>query len=109
LRQSKELKQLLEQQAAQQKHIAAICAAPTILAAHGLLQGLQATAYPACKSEMLSLDASLDYKSQAIVEDGIITTSQGAGTAVDFALKLVEKLCCKSKADEIRQSIVAWV
>ena len=44
---------------------------------------------------------------QAVVKDGHIITSRGAGTAVEFGLSLVELLRGREKADEIRQSIHA--
>lgn len=87
--------------------IAAICAAPTALAAYGLTQGKRVTSYPGCKEEMKSLQPSLVYVDEAVVEDDFLITSRGAGTAVEFALYLVVAMCGQSKADALRLSIVA--
>lgn len=68
--------------------VAAICAAPSVLAEAGLLHGKHATCYPTC------LDAYPDVhlSTEAVVQDGQIITSRGPGTALDFALTLLEKL-----------------
>lgn len=79
---------LLQRLHQQGKWIAAICAAPSVLAAAGLLGGKRATCYPTC------LDAypQVQVQTTAIVEDGQLLTSRGPGTAMDFALFLLEKL-----------------
>lgn len=84
---------LLQKMAQQGKYIAAICAAPSVLAAAGLLVGKQATSFPG------ALDPFKNVKQQdaAIVEDGKLITSRGPGTAMDFALTLVERLAGKEK------------
>ncbi|MDQ6960294.1 MAG: DJ-1/PfpI family protein [Mariprofundaceae bacterium] len=91
----------------ERKSIAAICAAPTALAAYGITQGMRVTSYPACQEEMETLQPSSVYVDDAVVEDDFLTTSRGAGTAVEFALRLVARLCGEGKSEEIRQSIVA--
>lgn len=80
---------LLRNRARRGEITAAICAAPGVLAAHGLLDGKTATAFP----------GTLDPAAQAyrlteapVVVDGNIVTSRGPGTALDFALTLVELL-----------------
>lgn len=87
--------------------IAAICAAPTALAAYGVTQGRRVTSYPTFQHEMEALQPDSIYVDDAVVEDGCLITSRGAGTAVAFALRLITRLCGKQKAEEIRQSIVA--
>ena len=82
--------------------IGAICAAPTVLASLGLLEGKKATAYPSCMDGLKGAEKSLE----KVVTDGNITTSRGLGTAVDFALSLIEQLLGKEKADEIAESVV---
>lgn len=93
--------------AAQGKTVAAICAAPVALASFGLTIDKQITAYPSCEEDMKQLQPSSSYLQQAVVEDGNIITSRGAGTAVEFALVLVAKLCGQQQADAVRTSIVA--
>ena len=86
----------------QGRYVAAICAAPSVLAAAGLLTGKQATCYPT------SLDGFPDVQLQpaAVVEDGKIITSRGPGTAMDFALLLAERLAGKARRDEVEAGLV---
>jgi 4-methyl-5(b-hydroxyethyl)-thiazole monophosphate biosynthesis len=71
-------------------HVAAICAAPSVLAHAGLLDGRAATSFPGF------LDATsatgLQLSTAPVVVDGPIVTSRGPGTAIDFALTLIELL-----------------
>ncbi len=83
------------------KLVAAICAAPTILVKAGVLDGRRATIFPGMERELPKPRAD------KIVVDGKIVTSQGAGTAVEFALKIVELLTNRNKAEKVRQEIVA--
>jgi 4-methyl-5(b-hydroxyethyl)-thiazole monophosphate biosynthesis len=86
----------------QDKYVAAICAAPMVLATAGLLDGKRATCYPTC----LDSYPSVDLQTAAIVEDGHLITSRGPGTAMDFALLLAERLVGKSKRDEVEAGLV---
>lgn len=83
--------------------VAAICAAPIVLAAAGVVKGKRATSYPGYEKEM----NEADYSTDAVVADGNVITSRAAGTAVPFALALVEKLAGRDKAIEIKKSILA--
>ena len=85
------------------KYTAAICAAPRVLAKAGLLDGKQATSYPGA----LETDSipGLDYQDTAIVMDGTVITSRGPGTAMDFALSLVELPAGKQKRDEVEAGL----
>lgn len=65
--------------------VAAICAAPTVLAAAGVLAGRQATCFPGCESEL----AGAIYNPKPVVVDGTIVTGRGAGCAIPFALEIV--------------------
>jgi len=107
LRDNELVKTIVTKLAQQRKTIAAICAAPTALAAYGITQNKQITSYPTFEDEMKELQPSSIYSNDTVVEDDFLITSRGAGTAVEFALHLVSKLCGKEKADEIRTSIVA--
>jgi len=107
LRDEPNVKSLVERLRKQRKSIAAICAAPTALAAYGITEGKNVTSYPAMKEEMQQLAPSSIYSDDAVVEDDFLITSRGAGTAVEFALRLVTKLCSEEKSMEIRQSIIA--
>ncbi|MDX8395419.1 MAG: DJ-1/PfpI family protein [Mariprofundaceae bacterium] len=106
LRDDVNVKAVVERLRAERKSIAAICAAPTALAAYGITEGKKVTSYPACKNDMKKLSPSSIYVDENVVEDDFLITSRGAGTAVEFALRLVERLCGKEKSEGIRQSIV---
>lgn len=84
------------------KYIAAICAAPSILGRLGLLEGKKATVYPGMEEEL----KGADYQKEEVVRDGKIITSRGAGTAIAFSGALIEALKGKEKAEEILNSIV---
>ena len=107
LRDDGHVKAVVERLRVERKSIAAICAAPTALAAYGMTADMRVTSYPTCRSEMENLQPSSVYVDDAVVEDDFLITSRGAGTAVEFALRLVARLCGEEKAAEIRQSIVA--
>lgn len=93
---------LLQKMAQQGKYLAAICAAPSVLAAAGLLDGKRATSFPTC----LDSYPKVSRQNAAVVEDGKLITSRGPGTAMDFALTLVEHLAGKTKRDEVEAGLV---
>jgi 4-methyl-5(b-hydroxyethyl)-thiazole monophosphate biosynthesis len=68
--------------------VAAICAAPMVLAAAGVLDGKRATSFPGFLADAARTTVTGD----AVVVDGGVITSRGPGTALDFALTLVEEL-----------------
>lgn len=78
----------LQQQARQGTWMAAICAAPLVLEAAGLLTNRRYTCYPGKEKEIFSGQ----YEEAAVVVDGQIVTSRGAGTSLDFAYQLVDLL-----------------
>ena len=75
------------------KHIAAICAAPKVLLENGILNGKKATAYPGSLNAMDTSKIKLN--EDAIQIDDKVITSRGPGTAMDFALTLIETLMGK--------------
>ncbi len=96
------LQDILKKTAAQGGYIAAICAAPMALHAAGLLQGKAVTSFPGVLD---LLPGSHRYSHEAVVVDGRIVTSRGPGTAMDFALTLVELLCGKHQRDEVEAEL----
>lgn len=94
---------LLKKMAAAGKFITAICAAPKVLAAAGLLDGKRATSYPG------ALDTqrypAIQIETQAVVRDGQVLTSQGPGTAMDFALSLIEVLTDRATRDQVESGL----
>jgi len=93
---------LVQEMHAKDRYLCAICAAPSILATAGLLDGKRATSFPG------ALDGfpHTSQQPQAVVEDGKIITSRGPGTTMDFALTLVERLSGKAKRDEVEAGLV---
>lgn len=85
------------------KYVAAICAGPTVLADLHITDGKTATCYPGCENAMGSAKVLRD---AACVQDGRLITGASAGTAVPFALKLIEALKGKETADRIASQIV---
>lgn len=86
------------------RKLGAICAAPTILSALGILNGKQAICFPACEPDLIKDGAII--VNQDVVKDNNIITSRGAGTAIDFSLALIEVLLGKNKSHEIRKEIL---
>lgn len=94
---------LLQSMAKKDKYTAAICAAPKVLASAGLLEGKNATGFPGVL-EKLNL-SNTQLQSSPVVKDGKVITSRGPGTAMDFALQLIEILAGKSKRDEVETAL----
>jgi protein deglycase len=103
LRDDPRIQHKLKQQAGENKYIAAICAAPRALAQAGLLDGRRATSFPGslegCPAE------NLQYLHDPVVVDGNIVTSRGPGTAMDFALTLIEILLGKTARDKVEKPL----
>lgn len=87
---------------AQGKKVAAICAAPRILAGLGLLKGKKATCYPSVMGQL----ADAQTTTESVAVDGNIITSRAPGTAVDFSLELIAQMVSREKAKEIADEIV---
>ena len=79
----------------------AICAAPSILASLGLLEGRNATAHAGFQDQL----AGAIVHDEEVVVDGNITTSYGLGGAIPFALELVRQLAGQAEAERIRNAI----
>lgn len=83
------------------KQIAAICAAPSILAALGILEGKRATCHPDFESKMAG--AALTHESVTV--DGNVITGQGLGATFPFAFTLVNRLVGEASVDSIKRAI----
>lgn len=83
-------------------YLAAICAAPTILARIGVLDRRKAVCYPGMEDEMGS---AVVQRGQRVVTDGHIVTGEAAGSAFDFGLRLVEILKGAKAAQEVRDAV----
>ena len=98
------IRSLLKKMAGNLKYTAAICAAPKALANAGVLNNKKATSYPGFLDD-LNLPGT-KITNEAVVVDGKVITSRGPGTAMDFALTLIETLLGKQKRDEVEAGLV---
>lgn len=101
LRNNENVQTLIKRQHKHNKLIGAICAAPKALAAADILKGKTITCYPGALDQLDTSDITISSKNIEI--DGNIVTSRGPGTAMDFALQLIEQL----GGQELRQTIAA--
>ena len=90
--------------AAAGKIVAAICAAPTVLAAFGLLDGKRATVYPGMDAPLTAAGAT--YTGLPLSVDGNIVTGEALGAAIPFALALAARLAGQPAADKVKNAIV---
>lgn len=93
---------LLKKYHSEEKWVAAICAAPSVLGGLGILKGLKATCYPGFEPQL----EGAEILHAPVVQDGHVVTSRGAGTALEFALKLVEVAVGVEKARNLREGLV---
>jgi 4-methyl-5(b-hydroxyethyl)-thiazole monophosphate biosynthesis len=105
LRNDPRVRRIIETLQARNGRMAAICAAPTVLAACGVLRDRKATSHPSVRSEVAA--AARTTSDERVVVDGPVVTSQAAGSAMEFAFKLVEILCGPDKAAEINRGVLA--
>ena len=92
----KSLCDLLVQHNEQEKLIAAICAAPSVLGRLGILQGKQATCYPGFEHYL-----GESYIDGLVVESKNIITAKGPGLSSDFAFCIIEKIANSEVADQV--------
>ncbi len=83
--------------------VAAICAAPSVLAQAGVLDGVTVTAHPSVRTKLGPAKIETE---KSVVRSGSIVTSQGAGTALEFALELAAECSGKALADELALAMV---
>lgn len=83
------------------KYIAAICAAPSIIGKKGLLEGKKATCFPGFEQFL----EGAEFTGELVVQDGKIITGKGPGAAVEFGLKLSEILAGDKKAKKVKASL----
>lgn len=93
---------VIRKYAAEGKLLAAICAAPSVPGAAGLLNGKHATCHPGFEDKLTGAITS----EQAVVTDGNIITSRGMGTAVDFGLEIVKYFTNEETVTEVKKGIV---
>lgn len=103
LDQDQRIHALLKKMANRKKFTAAICAAPKVLASSGLLEGKHATGFPGILEKLELPNTTLE--DTAVVKDGYVITSRGPGTAMDFALTLIENLAGVEKRIQVEAGL----
>ncbi len=98
------IRSLVKEMADNDKYTTAICASPIVLANAGVLSGKRATSYPGFVDAMDLPD--VNYTGGAVEKDGQVITSRGPGTAMDFALALVEALEGPAKRKEVEDPLL---
>lgn len=96
------LMKLLKERVEQNRMMAAICAAPTVFGHAGFLKGKRACCFPGKEDGLIGAEVSYN----EVEVDGNIITSRGLGTAIPFALKLIELLQDEERATALGKKIV---
>lgn len=106
LREDERVINLLQKVYSAGKPVAAVCAAPIVLAHAGLLEGKKVTVYPGNEDAM----GGARLTDSPVEQDGRIITGRGPGCAIPFALKLVEELVDKDTANKLKEGMqVYWM
>ena len=105
LKKNQFVKAAVEELMRRSKLVTAICAAPTVLSAIGVTRGRTVTSHPSVRGELKNEILS----DERVVMDGNIITSQGPGTAMEFAFRLVEAIFGKRKVEEVNKGVLAKI
>lgn len=103
LKNDERIEKILTRMQQEDKYIAAICAAPTVLQKAGILKGKSITCHPSIKSHFDS------YIKDRVVVDGKVITSQSPGTAMEFSFKLVEILFGSERLKKVNDGVLAQI
>lgn len=102
LAESEALRKLLLSANASNISLAAICAAPTVLARHGIIGNRAYTCYPGFEAQI----AEGQHREDLVVHDGTLITGKGAGAALPFAFKLVALIKGKTISEALEKSMI---
>ncbi len=102
LAQDPRVAEILKRAASSERYTAAICAGPKVLAGAGLLGGKRVTSFPGALEGV----GGIEYAEDPVVEDGRVITSRGPGTAMDFALALIERLAGAETRAEVESRLM---
>ncbi|KAK2821665.1 hypothetical protein Q7C36_021008 [Tachysurus vachellii] len=105
LSESPAVKEVLKEQEGRKGLIAAICAGPTALLAHGIGFGSKVTTHPGAKDKMMVGD-HYTYSEARVQKDGHLITSRGPGTSFEFALTIVEELLGAEVAAQVKAPLI---
>lgn len=101
LTESEGVKGLLQAYAGADKLVAAICGAPSVLAADGILPGAALT----CHTSVRDLMTGYRLVPEGVVEDGNLVTAAGAGWSLAFALHIAGRLCGAEAVQTVRRKM----
>ena len=93
---------VIRQFATEGRLVCAICAAPSVLGAAGILEGKCATCHPGFEEKLTG--AKVEEKE--VVVDGNVITSRGMGTAIPFALEIVRYFADDETVEQVRKGLV---
>jgi len=105
LKKDQRVRHAVEDLYARKRLVTAICAAPSVLSAIGITRDSIITGHPSVMHELKARKIS----DERVVADGNIITSQGPGTAMEFAFKLVEALYGPEKVAEVNRGVLARI
>lgn len=97
--------EVIKKFAADGKLVCAICAAPSVLGAAGILKGKCATCHPGFEEKLTGAKVS----EQVVVTDENIITSRGMGTAIPFALEIVRYFSGDEAVEQVKKGLVYQV
>lgn len=93
---------VIKQFAADGRLVSAICAAPSVLGAAGILMEKKAACYPGFEEKLTGANV----KEEAVVVDGNIITSRGMGTAIPFAFEIMRYFTDDAAVEQLKKSLV---
>jgi len=88
-----------------EKMLAAICAAPTLLAKLDIIKGLSVVCHPSVSNEIMNAGGRLLHNKQ-VVCDGCLITGKAAGSSTEFSLELIATMRDRDTAEKIRFAIM---
>ena len=106
LRENSRVIEIVQRANSQNKIVAAICAASTVLSDAGVLKGKTCTIYPGMESELIKGGGKPKDRDLVVVDKNVIT-SMGPATAMVFTLKIAEMLIEKKVVTEITKNLLA--
>jgi len=87
------------------KKLAAICAAPKLLAGLGIIKGMSVVCHPSVNNEIMNAGGRVLFNKQAVCDQNLIT-GKAAGSSIEFALELVATMRDRETADKLRLTLV---
>lgn len=106
LRASADIERIVKAFVSQDKLVAALCAAPSVLIKHGLIETGRITHYPGALNG-LTIPPGVAISGNAVEQHGQFLTGRGPGEALEFGLALVDTLLGRSAREEVASALYA--